>query len=115
MWVISQSRLREFWKANPRAEQPPRLWFAIVSAAEWKHFADLRGMFPSADLIGNYVVFNIAGNRFRMIARVFFGNHKVYVLRILTHVAYDRDKWIVDCHCDQPQPKRTRTGSAGRP
>lgn len=108
MWVISQSRLREFWKRNPRAEEPLRMWHALVSAAEWKHFTDLRAMFPSADRVGNCIVFNIAGNRFRLIARAFFGNHKVYVLRILTHAAYDRENWAIECRCDQPQPKRTR-------
>lgn len=106
MWVVSQSRLREFWKVNPRAEEPLRMWYGLVSAAKWKTFSDLRDMFPSADLVGHCIVFNISGNHYRLIARAFFGNHKVYVLRVLTHTEYDHSNWIDHCCCNRPPPKR---------
>ena len=97
MWVVSQKRLRKFWSVHPRAEIPLRAWYAQTSAAEWENFSDLRATFPSADLVGNCTVFNIGGNNFRLIARVFFANHKAYVLRIMTHAEYDRGAWKADC------------------
>ena len=109
MWVVSQKRLREFWANHPRAEVPLRSWFTQASAASWLTFGDLRATFPSADLAGNCTVFNFGGNNFRLIARVFYGNHKVYVLRVMTHAQYDREDWASQCGCYNPPPKRTRS------
>ncbi len=50
--------------------------------------------FPSADKIGELVVFNIAGNKYRLIASVHFNRAKVYILHVLTHQAYDRGGWM---------------------
>ncbi len=108
MWVVSQVRLREFWMHHPRAEEPLRMWYGLVSAASWAAFADVRALFPSADLVGNCTVFNISGNRFRLVARIFFGNHKVYVLGVMTHVEYDRSPWVESCRCHEPQPNRAK-------
>jgi mRNA interferase HigB len=108
MWVVSLKRLRQFWAVHPRAEVPLRGWFTQTSAAEWQNFADLRATFPSADRVGNGTVFNIGGNNYRLIVRVFFSSHKVYVLRIMTHVQYDREDWAEQCGCHEPPPARTR-------
>ena len=108
MWVVSLKRLREFWGIHPLAELPLRAWFSQISAAQWRNFADLRSTFPSADMVGNCTGFNIGGNKFRLIARVFYTSHKVYVLRVMTHAEYDREDWPAQCGCYQPQPERTR-------
>ena len=109
MWVVSLKRLREFWTIHSRAEVSLRAWFTQTSAADWENFNDLRATFPSADLVGNCTVFNIGGNNYRLIARVFYSSHKVYVLKVMTHVEYDRDDWPSQCGCFQPQPSRSRT------
>lgn len=106
MWVVSLRRLREFRAGHARAEGPLRAWFTLAAAAEWSNFADLRGTFPSADLVSNCVVFNVGGNHYRLIARVFFTTHKVYVLRVMTHTEYDREDWATSCRCREPPPKR---------
>ena len=85
-----------------------RAWFAQTSASDWESFNDLRNTFPAADLVGNCTVFNIAGNNYRLIARVFYGSHKVYVLKVMTHVEYDRQDWPTQCGCFQPPPARSR-------
>jgi mRNA interferase HigB len=108
MWVVSIKRLREFWVAHPRAEVSLRAWFAQTSAAEWQSFNELRATFPSADLVGNCMVFNIGGNNYRLVARVFYSNHKVYVLRVMAHTDYDRDDWPSQCGCFQQPPDRNR-------
>src|SRR5437764_5310937 len=108
MWVVSLKRLREFWAVHPRAEIPLRAWFTQTSAAEWATFGDLRSTFRSADLVGNCTVFNVGGNNYRLIARVFYPSHKVYVLRVMTHAEYDREDWPAQCGCFSPPPARGR-------
>ena len=99
MRVISRRRLREFWQLHPRAEVSLRTWYKVVSAANWRDFADLRQRFPSADQVGRLVVFNIAGNRYRLTARVDYAWQKVFVRRVMTHEEYDdgdtkHDPWL---------------------
>jgi mRNA interferase HigB len=108
MWVVSLKRLREFWGTHPLAEVPLRGWFTQTSAAEWRNIGDLRGTFPSADAVGNCTVLNIGGNKYRLIARLFYTSHKVHVLRVMTHAEYDREDWPAQYGCYQPLPKRTR-------
>ena len=109
MWVVSLKRLREFWKAHSSAEVPLRAWFTRTSASDWRNFSDLRSVFPSADLVGNCTVMNVGGNKYRLITRVLYPSHKVYVLRVMTHVEYDREDWPKQCGCHQPPPKRARS------
>jgi mRNA interferase HigB len=108
MWVVSLKRLREFWAIHRNAEVPLRGWYTLTSEADWRTFADVRATFPSADLVGNCTVFNIGGNNFRLVARVFYRSHKVYVLRVMTHAEYDRDDWPAQCGCHSGPPDRTR-------
>ena len=108
MWVVSLKRLREFWAVHPKAEMPLRSWYTQTSAADWQSFGDLRATFPSADLVGNCTVFNVGGNNYRLVARVFFRSHKVYVLRVMTHAEYGRDDWPTECGCHSGPPDHVR-------
>ena len=108
MWVVSLKRLREFWQHHPRAEVPLRGWFTQTSAAGWLTFSDLRSTFPSADLVGNCTVLNLGGNKYRLVARILYSNHKVYVLRVMTHAEYEREDWPKQCGCHEPPPKPTQ-------
>ena len=112
MWVVSLKRLREFWRIHPNAEVPLRGWHTQTLTADWRNLSNLRGIFASADLVGNCLVFNIGGNNFRLIARVFYRNHKVYVLRVMTHAEYDRDDWPKECGCYAEPPRRARPVAA---
>lgn len=113
MWIISIKRLRQFWAVHPRAELSLRSWFTQVTAADWSNFAELRATFRSADLVGNCIVFNISGNHYRLITRLFYASHKVYVLRVMTHQEYDLVDWAEQYGCYKPPPK-TRQRSSGR-
>ena len=73
-------------------------WVAVVRAARWGAFATLRQTFPSADQVvvrsgRAVVVFNIAGNQFRLICAVHFNTGLVFALRFMTHAEYSKDKW----------------------
>lgn len=98
MRIIKTSMLREFWQARREAEASLRTWVQQTKAAEWKSFPDVRRTFPNADLVvvesrRPMVVFNIAHNRYRLIAAVHYNTKIVYALAVLTHKDYDRGAW----------------------
>lgn len=98
MRIIKTSMLREFWRVHREAEASLRAWVQQTKAAEWLNFAQVRKTFPSADVVTvasgrPVVVFNIAHNRYRLIAAVHYNTRIVYTLTILTHRDYDRDAW----------------------
>jgi len=90
MHVITQRRLREFWSKHPQAESPLTAWYKITRQAAWKNFAELRADFFSADYVAPYVLFDIGGNNYRLIAKVEYAFGKVYIAHVFTHAEYDR-------------------------
>jgi len=68
-------------------------WFKIVRNTDFSNLAELRAAFPGADKVGHWIVFNIAGNKYRLVASVHFNRGKVYVRHMLTHQDYDRGSW----------------------
>lgn len=70
-------------------------WFTIVRKTDYASFVDLRKSFPSADQVGQFTVFNIGGNKFRLIAAIHYNRKKLYIRHILTHAEYDRNMWRV--------------------
>lgn len=96
MHIISKIRLKEFWLHHPDAESSLRTWYKLASSAAWENFVQLRDLFPAADLVGNFTVFNIGGNKYRLIALVDYNYQKVFVRYILTHTEYDDGGWKND-------------------
>jgi mRNA interferase HigB len=93
MHIISKKKLRDFWGEYPKAKSPLEAWYQVAKRAEWENFADVRKTFNSADLVGRFVVFDIGGNKFRLIAVIHFNRAKLYVRHVLTHAEYDEEKW----------------------
>lgn len=90
--------LKEFWQSHRQAEASLRTWTQQTRAAEWANFAQVRKTIPGADLVKvasrrSVVVFNIAHNRYRLIAAIHYNTRIVYTLMILTHKDYDRNAW----------------------
>lgn len=91
MHVISRSRLIEFWERHEDSEIPLRLWFKKVQQAKWTNLHQLKMDFPTADYVGNNrVVFDIKGNKYRIVVIIYFDGQKVYIRFVGTHAAYDR-------------------------
>jgi len=90
--VITKRRLREFWVKHPAAESPLTAWFKITSNAEWTNLADLHRDFPSADYVAPWTVFDIGGNKYRLIVKVEYRFRKVFIAYVFTHAEYDRWK-----------------------
>ncbi|HEV7398289.1 MAG TPA: type II toxin-antitoxin system HigB family toxin [Pyrinomonadaceae bacterium] len=93
MNVISYKRIREFSSVHRDAEISLRAWFTNVRKAKWQNLAELKQVYPSADLVGRYTVFNVKGNKYRLIARIVFRSQTVFVVAIMTHEEYDLGKW----------------------
>jgi mRNA interferase HigB len=92
MRIIAVSTLRNFWKRSGRsdAEQPLRAWVHVIRAAEWSKPTDVKTMFRSADILkSERVVFNIGGNKYRLLAAVHYRGRRIYVRFIGTHKEYD--------------------------
>ncbi|WP_334310582.1 type II toxin-antitoxin system HigB family toxin [Dolichospermum circinale] len=68
-------------------------WLKIIESVSFQSFEELRSVFPNADLVANLIVFNIGGNKYRLIASIHFNRQKVYIRYILTHSEYDKDRW----------------------
>jgi mRNA interferase HigB len=93
MHVITRKRLNEFAARYPETKTAPASWYRLAKKAEFASFAELRGLFPSADQVGKLTVFNIGGNKVRLIAAVHYNRKRLYIRAALTHEEYDRDKW----------------------
>ena len=93
MRIISVSTLREFWTKPGRddAEQALRTWVKVIRAAEWSRPTDVKKMFRSADILPNgRVIFDIGGNKYRLVAAVHYRGKRIYVRFIGTHKDYDK-------------------------
>jgi len=91
MQILSKRTLRLFWKKHRQAEAPLSLWFLAVRAASWKGPAELRAQFGSADFVAdNRVIFDIGGNKYRLVVHVSYMHHRVLIKFIGTHGEYDR-------------------------
>ena len=101
MRIITRKRLREFAKRYPDAAEALQKWEQLVREANWQSLHDVRRVYPHADAVtvasGNSVtVFNICGNKYRLIAALHYNRQCVYVLRLLTHAEYSKDFWKDD-------------------
>jgi mRNA interferase HigB len=101
--IITWRALRLFAERYPLAIAPLREWFALTELATWRNFADVKSTFGQTDQSkvksGQTVcVFDIGGNKFRLIAFVSYAKGKVYILRIMTHKEYEKgnQRWKQD-------------------
>lgn len=118
MRIISKSRLKEFWETPGRsiAEGPLRAWYTHVSRKEvaWHSWGDVKADFANASLVGNCVLFNIGGNKYRLVTRVLYPSQKVFILKLMTHEEYDENKWKAECGCFDAPPSKAPTPTKRR-
>jgi mRNA interferase HigB len=94
MRIIAKRTLRRFWETHPQgaeAKTQLQVWHSIVKAADWANPADVKKTFGDASILKNSrVVFNISGNKFRLVARINYAYRIVYVRFVGTHEEYDK-------------------------
>lgn len=91
--IAKHPKLSDFWALYPDAERPLLAWYREAKHADWKNFGDVRESYGSADQVGRFTVFNIGGNKYRLITVIHFGTGKVYIRHVLTHKQYDEGHW----------------------
>jgi mRNA interferase HigB len=91
--IIARKALIQFWEKYPDSKAALARWFKVVKTTEFQSFSELRTVFPSSDKVQDLIVFNIGGNKYRLITSVHFNRGKVYVRHVLTHSEYDRGEW----------------------
>ena len=91
MTIISKTILNDYCAANPDTYMPLISWYKEVKISDWANFNELKLSFNSADAVGNHrYVFNIKGNKYRIIALIIFKVRTVFILFIGTHKEYDK-------------------------
>lgn len=96
MRVISRRTLREFWEKHSTARDSLLLWYDRISKSSVENFAQLRQLFPSADVVKNFTVFNIGGNNYRLITYIDYQAQMIFIRAVLTHADYDKEDWKND-------------------
>lgn len=93
MHVITRKRLNEFADSHPGTRSGLQRWYTEMKRRNFTSFAELRAIFPSADRVGKATVFNIAGNKVRLVAAIHYNRRRVYIRAVLTHAEYDTGSW----------------------
>jgi mRNA interferase HigB len=93
MHIITRKRLNDFADKHPDTKNSLNHWYKRIKKSNFISFPELRKIFPSADQVGKLTVFNIGGNKARLIAAIHYNRGKVYIRAILTHPEYDKNKW----------------------
>ncbi len=95
MRIIARKILRDFWESPAYAdsEQPLKSWFKTAKEADWAEPSEVKEQFRNASFIGsNRVIFNIAGNKYRLVVAVNYPYRVLYIRFIGTHAQYDKIK-----------------------
>jgi mRNA interferase HigB len=93
MHVISYRKIREFIEAHPSAKAALNSWYKVTKKVQWNNLAEVKQTYPSADLVGQVIVFNIGGNNYRLIAGISYRIKTIYIKGVYTHAEYDKDDW----------------------
>ncbi len=93
MHVITRKRLNDFAAKHPESESALARWYVIIRKNRFANLAQLRSQFPHADQVGKFTVFNVGGNKVRLIAAIHYNRNKIYLRHVLTHQEYDSGKW----------------------
>lgn len=96
MHIISRKRLLEASQVYPNLETPLDNWYRVAKSSSWGDINEVRQVYPSADAVGNFTVFNIKGNEYRLIVDIVYATQRIYIKYVLTHAEYDKDKWKND-------------------
>ena len=93
MNVIRFRTIRDFTSVHRDAGSSLKAWFTTVKKSRWHNFAEVKQVYPTADIVARYTVFNIKGNKYRIITRIVYRSQTVFIVAIVTHAEYDLGKW----------------------
>ncbi|MBE9159626.1 type II toxin-antitoxin system HigB family toxin [Nodosilinea sp. LEGE 06152] len=96
MHLISIRKLRNDVAKYPDVKQVVEAWYSVAKKARWENLEDIRQIYRDAEAVGNFTVFNIKGNKYRLIVGIDYGSQTIFYKYLLTHADYDKDKWKND-------------------
>ena len=91
MHIISRKKLREYCKKHADSCEALDDWYKIAERAEWMSLVEVQATYPQAEAVGNFTVFNIKGNKYRLIVSINYVKQIIYIKYVLTHGEYDKD------------------------
>ena len=91
--LISRRALRDFANTHKNAETPLDDWYRITKRLHWNSLVDVRKTFPHADSVGEFTIFNIGGNKYRLATTINYRTGRVYIRRVMTHDEYSKHDW----------------------
>ena len=98
MHVISYKRLREFGEQHSDCRDALDNWFKVAKKVDWSNLVEVQSVFPKAEAVGNFTVFNIRGNNYRLIASIDYEKQLIFIKYVLTHAEYDKENWKNDLY-----------------
>lgn len=93
MRIIGQIALQKAARKRADAANALAMWRAAAASARWRNFAQLKADVPSADYVPPFTMFNVKGNKYRLIALIDYAEQIVVVRAVLTHATYSKGKW----------------------
>lgn len=96
MWIVKPATLKGYWESCPDSESGLRVWMARAQLAHWRNIQEVRRDYPHADAVMTVsgavaTVFNLCGNKYRLITAIHYNTGKVFVMRFFTQ--YSKDRW----------------------
>lgn len=95
--MISRKKLRDAANTHAELTSPLDAWYKITRRAKWRKLADVRRTWATADIYGDCTIFNVKGNKYRLIAWINYQTQKVFIRSVLTHADYTKGDWKNDC------------------
>lgn len=90
MRVISRRALREFWERHPPAQRPLAIWFRVLESSDFADFSSIKRAFGAADYLAPFTIFDVGGNKYRIITVIHYDRRRVFIRHVFTHSEYDR-------------------------
>jgi len=91
--VLSRKTLRQFWDLREDARDALTTWFTVAEKADWHSLINVQETFRTAEFANGYTVFNIKGNKYRLIVKMEYTKKLVFIKCVLTHAEYDKGNW----------------------
>jgi mRNA interferase HigB len=93
MNIVNTRVLDDFVRRHPQSKASLATWWEIAEQASWGHIHDVRDSWGSADYMEGFTVFNISGNKYRLITKIDYVRQRIYVREALTHADYSKERW----------------------
>jgi mRNA interferase HigB len=91
--IITRRKLLQAAEEHKNLSEPLDVWYRVAKKAEWNNLMDVRQVFPTADAVQEFTVFNIKGNAYRLITEINYQTGRIFLRHVLTHAEYSKGGW----------------------